>query len=352
MYKGKDISIGGQMIGPGHPTFIIAEAGVNHNGNLGTAIELVKEAKRCNADCVKFQTFKADQVAVSNAPKASYQLKTTDPNESQVEMLKNLELPSEGYRKLIQFSKEQGIILISTPYNEDDIDFLDELGIQAFKLASMHAVEPNIIKHVAKKGKPLILSTGMATLSELEEAVNTFREVGNNQLVLLQCTTNYPSRLEDANLLAMETMRDAFDIMVGYSDHTQNDTACIASVALGATVIEKHFTLDKKLSGPDQSTSYEPEEFSRLVEGIRNAEKVLGSASKEPCEVEKINALGMRRSIVSNKDISAGTKIVKTMLAFKRPATGLSPKFYDYVVGKKTKKEILADSQIKLSDLE
>jgi N,N'-diacetyllegionaminate synthase len=348
----KMLCIGDKKISSAHSVFIIAEAGVNHNGDINLAKQLIKKAKECGADCIKFQTFKAKQVATINAAKASYQLKTTDPKESQIEMLEKLELPAESYLELIQFSKEQGIIFLSTPYNEEDIDFLDDLGVQAFKLASMHAVEPKIIKHVASKGKPMILSTGMATLGEVDEAVKLFREAGNEQLVLLQCTTNYPSRLEDANLLSMQTMQNAFDVLVGYSDHTEDDTACIMSVALGASVIEKHLTLNKNLPGPDQSTSYEPLEFNRLVKSIRNAEKVLGSARKEPCEIEKINASGMRRSLVSRKNIPAGTEITENMLAFKRPATGLSPKFYDYVVGKKTKKEILADCQIKLSDIE
>ena len=348
----KTLIIGNKSFTPMQNVFIIAEAGVNHNGDEKLAKKLIRKAKECGADCIKFQTFKAENVASANAPKASYQLETTNPKESQIEMLDKLELPIESYGELLKFSKDQGIIFLSTPYNEEDIDFLDELQVPAFKLASMHAVEPNIIKHVAKKGKPLILSTGMATLGEVDEAVKSFREVGNEQLVLLQCTTNYPSREEDCNLLAMQTMRNAFDILIGYSDHTQNDTACIMSVALGATVIEKHFTLDKNLPGPDQSTSYEPKEFSRLVDGIRNAEKVLGSARKVPCEIEKINAVGMRRSIVAKENIPAGVDITEKIITLKRPATGLSPKFFDYVVGKKTKKEILADSQIKFSDLE
>ena len=352
MYKGKDIPIGGRMIGEAHPTFIIAEAGVNHNGSLDTAIELVKVAKRCNADCVKFQTFKADRGAVFNAPKADYQVKVTDPNESQIAMLKKLELPKDAYQEIMKVCREEDILFMSTPYNPEDADFLASLNVSAFKLASITAAEPKFAKYVAQKGKPVILSTGMATLGEVEETVAAMRETGNEDLILLQCTTNYPSQEEDCNLLAMQTMREALNIAVGYSDHTSNEIASIISVALGAKVIEKHLTLNKNLPGPDQSTSFEPEEFLNLVKSIRNAEKVLGSSRKEPCEIEKINAVGMRRSIVSNNNIDVGTTIVESMLAFKRPATGLSPKFYDYVVGKKTKKEILADSQIKFSDLE
>lgn len=348
----KILNIGEKLIGTEQEVFIIAEAGVNHNGDINLAKGLIKKAKECGADCIKFQTFKAGNVASTNAPKAKYQLETTDPKESQIEMLEKLELPIQVYSELIQFSKEQNIIFLSTPYNEEDADVLDKLELPAFKLASMHAVEPNIIKHVAQKGKPVILSTGMTSLGEIDAAVNSFRETGNNQLVLLQCTTNYPSRLEDANLLSMQTMRHAFNLLVGYSDHTQNDTACIVSVALGAKVIEKHFTLDKNLPGPDQSTSYEPKEFSRLIKSIRDAEKVLGLATKFPSKFEKINSLGMRRSIVAKTNISAGVEIKNNMLTLKRPATGLPPKYFDTLLGKKTRKDISADSFIKWTDFE
>lgn len=346
------ITIRDKIIGSGQPVFIIAEAGVNHNGDVGTAKALVKKAKRCSADCVKFQTFKSERVVLENAPKAKYQLSTTDPDESQIDLLKRLELPSESYEEIIDCCREHDIVFMSTPYNVEDVDFLDKLGVPIFKLPSICAAEPTFIRYVAEKGKPVILSTGMATLGEVEKAVTAFEETGNNQLILLQCTTNYPSRIEDANLLAMKTMRDAFNVLVGYSDHTQDDTACIISVALGAKVIEKHFTLDKELPGPDQSTSANPVEFSRLVKNIRNAEKSLGSTRKEPCAIEKKNAVGMRRSIVAKQNIDKGVALAIDMLTFKRPSTGIKPLYVVEIIGKSARRDIRVNSLIQWSDLE
>ncbi len=312
---------------------------------------MIHAAKECGADCVKFQTFKAEMVATREAPKANYQLETTDVHESQIEMLKKLEMPAASYKEIIEYCCEQDIIFLSTPYNIEDVDFLSGLGVSAFKLASMHIAEPHIIKYTAQKGKPIILSTGMADMAEVDNAVRTIRGTGNEDIVLLQCTTNYPSRLKDANLRAMLTMGDFFDVLVGYSDHTQNETACIVSVALGAKVIEKHFTLDKTLPGPDQSSSADPQEFACLVRNIHNAETVLGSTIKEPCEIEKKNAIGMRRSIVAMNNISKGTIISEEMLTFKRPSTGLEPRFFLDIVGCKAVKNIQANALIRWSDI-
>ena len=334
------------------PPYIIAEAGVNHNGDLAMAMELVRQAKICGADCVKFQTFKAERLVTKEAPKAEYQLKTTDAKESQIDMLKKLEMAEESYREILQCCQKNEIIFLSTPYNVEDVDFLDSLGVPAFKLASISAAEPWFAAYTAKKGKPVILSTGMATIGEVDETVRAIKETGNEQLILLQCTTNYPSSHEDANMLAMQTIQKAFGLQIGYSDHTQDDTACIVSVALGAKVIEKHFTLDKTLPGPDQSSSYDPEEFSRLVVSIRNAEKVLGSARKEPCEIEKINAEGMRRSIVAKMVIKRGSLLTNDMLTFKRPGNGLPPRLLKFLIGRKARNEINVNSMIVWNDIE
>jgi N-acetylneuraminate synthase/N,N'-diacetyllegionaminate synthase len=346
------IQIGNRKIGNEEPTFVIAEAGVNHNGDLELAKQLVMEAKRCNADCVKFQTFKAERVVTANAPKANYQLETTDPGESQVEMLKKCELKMEHHYELMDLCKKEDIIFLSTPYNIEDVDFLDSLDVPAFKLASIHAAEPYFINYTAQKGRPLILSTGMATFLEVEEAVTTIRATGNDAFALLQCTTDYPSRPEDANLRAMKTIGKAFDVIVGYSDHTQDDTACMASVALGAKVIEKHFTLDKSLPGPDHSSSADPEEFVNLVKKIRKLEKVLGSNKKEPCVIEKKNAIGMRRSLVAKIEIQRGSVISEEMITFKRPSTGIPPKDINKVLGKKATTTIPADTLLNLRDIQ
>ncbi len=338
----RTIKFTGIDIGYGEPVFIIAEAGVNHNGDLDLARRLVLEAKQAGANCVKFQTFKAERVAVADAPKANYQLKTTNPQESQLEMLRKLELKPEFYYDLISLCEAEDIAFISTPYNIEDAGFLDELDVPAFKMASIHLVEPYFLQYVAGKGKPMIVSTGMATLAEVDEAVRAIRATGNEQFVLLQCTTNYPSQPADANLRAIPTMRHTFEALVGYSDHTQSNTACIVSVALGACMIEKHFTLDKSLSGPDQSSSADPAEFRQLVADIRESELVLGSAQKEPCDVERINAAGMRRSLVARCDIAAGEVISEQMLTFKRPASGLKPALFGEIVGRTAIQDITA----------
>lgn len=339
------------MIGPGHPCFIIAEAGVNHNGDLSQAVSLVRAAKRAGADCVKFQTFSAERIVRDDAPKARYQLQTTDPAESQKAMLKNLELPAGAYPEILRACEEEGILFLSTPYSEEDVDFLDNLGVQAFKCASIHLFEPSFLAYAASKGKPLIVSTGFATLDDVRLAVDALRSAGNEQLILLQCTTNYPSRIEDANLRAMVTMHDATGCLVGYSDHTQTSVACVAAVALGATVLEKHFTLDKTLPGPDQSTSADPLEFAALVAAVREAEAALGSSVKQPCEAERMNAPGMRRSIVAKRAIPKGTTITADMLTFKRPGTGIPPAKLSELLGASAARDIQRDELLSLDQL-
>jgi len=340
----------GTRIGANQPVYIIAEVGVNHNGDLELAKRLIRAAAHCGADCVKFQTFKAQRVVTKSAPKAAYQLKTTNQDESQEHMLKKLEMSMDAYREIINCCKENDVLFMSTPYSVEDVDFLEKLGVSAYKLASMHVVEPWFVGYIAKTKKPIILSTGMATIDEVEVAVSAVRNTDNEQLILLQCTTNYPSRLEDANLLSMQTLKDKFDLIVGYSDHTNDDIACIVSIGLGAKVIEKHFTLDKSMEGPDQSTSATPEEFSHLVKAIRSAELVLGSTIKEPCDIEKENMIGMRRSIVAKKDIKKGETINEASLTFKRPATGLKPKHFDNLMGKMAVRDIVEDELVKWED--
>jgi N-acetylneuraminate synthase/N,N'-diacetyllegionaminate synthase len=267
-------------------------------------------------------------------------------------MLKKLELPFDAYIRIILECKNLNILFMSTPYSFDDVDFLETLNVPAYKIASGQIIECPFLEHVARNNKPIFLSTGMATLAEVDEAVRTIRTVGNDKIVLLQCTTNYPSRVVDANLLAMKTMMQSFQVLVGYSDHTQTDTACIASIALGACVIEKHFTLDKSLQGPDHSTSYSPIEFSRLVSAIREAEMVLGSGIKEPCAAEIENAKGMRRSIVSRVPLRKGERISIDKLTFKRPATGLNPIFVSQLIGKILRRDISIDHMFSWDDVE
>lgn len=340
----KTIKLGRKTIGEGAPVFIVAEAGVNHNGDKELALELVRKAKKSGADCVKFQTFKAETVTSRQSPKAAYQLKVTDPKESQFEMLKKLELSESVYPRIVSLCRELDIQFLSTPYHFSDVDFLNGLGVEAFKIASGQLVELPFISYAAKLGKQIILSTGMATFDEVKEAVETVQKAGNDQLILLQCTTNYPSVVEESNLRAMVAMKEKLKVLVGYSDHTESHFSTFAAVAMGAVVIEKHFTLDKNLPGPDQGCSLEPGEFSELVRGIREIEKALGDSEKKPTAEELRNLVGMRRSLATIKDIPVGDLIEKEHLAFKRPATGLAPKRMEEILGKRAKKKIPVDT--------
>lgn len=349
--KIKPVTSGRLRIGVTCPAFIIAEAGVNHNGRLPLAKKLVLEAMRAGADCVKFQTFKAERVVTLKAPKAAYQLRTTSVKESQFDMLKKLELSDRDHEQLIRFCRKNGIIFLSTPYSTEDADFLDRLGAPAFKIASGQIIELPFLRHVAKKGKPILLSTGMSTIAEIDAAVRTIKAAGNNKIVLLQCTTNYPSRIEDANLAAMATMRRRYSLNVGYSDHTESIAPSIAAVALGACVIEKHFTLDKKMPGPDHSSSAEPRELASLVRAVREVERAVGTGIKAPSKSEEKNIRGMRRSIVAKELLPKGTIIRPELLCFKRPATGLSPALADKLKGKRTRRDIPKDAFLSFKDI-
>ncbi len=326
--------------------YVIAEAGVNHNGDAEMARELVRAARRAGADAVKFQTFRAEALVVRDAAKAQYQLQTTDPGESQFEMLRKLELPRETQAELAALAAREGIEFLSTPYNFEDVDFLDSLGVRVFKLASIHLVEPPFLEYVARKGRTIILSTGMGSLDDVAQALAVIRRAADVPVVLLQCTTNYPSPAEDANLRALVTMGETFGMPVGYSDHTQTDTCCVAAVALGAVMIEKHFTLDTRLPGPDHSSAAAPEEFARLVARIRETERALGSGRKVPCAAEAANAPAMRRSIVSRRKIAEGETITADALTLKRPGTGLAPREWDTIVGMKAPRDIAPDEPL------
>lgn len=335
-----------RKIGPGCPCFVIAEAGVNHNGDLNQAKELVRQARQAGADCVKFQTFKAERVVTASAPKAAYQLKVTDPVESQFAMLRKLELSESDHRVLIDQCRREGILFLSTPYSMEDAEMLHALGVPGFKIASGQLVELPFLAALARFNKPVILSTGMATLEETREAVTTLRDHGCNQIVVLQCTTNYPSRIADTNLRAMAGIAAATGALTGYSDHTEGISACLASIALGACVVEKHFTLDRNLPGPDHRCSSEPTELTALVRGIREVEAALGDGVKQPTAAELANLTGMRRSIVATRLIKAGTTVTAADFVFKRPATGLAPKRLAELLGRKARLDLPADTQV------
>lgn len=327
-------------------TYIIAEAGVNHNGDVKIARKLIEEAKSSGADCVKFQTFKASQIVTKTSPKAKYQLEVTDSSESQYTMLKKLELDFKAYEGLVSYCKEIGIDFLSTPYNLEDISFLERLGVSTFKVASGQLTELPFLRALARTNKTIILSTGMATLSDVFDAVETIRNEGNDDIIVLQCTTNYPSDIKDSNILAMQSIKEACGVRVGYSDHVENNYACFASVALGAEVVEKHFTLDKNMEGPDHTCSLTPIEFKELVEGIRNIELALGSKIKKPAPIEIENSKGMKRGLVIVKEIKKGDVLTEDHVGFKRPLKGIPINMLDSLIGKQVSKHMFVDQAI------
>ena len=322
------------LIGDKKSCFIIAEAGVNHNGDVNLARKLIDVAAVAGADAVKFQTFVAEEVVSCNAPKAEYQKHTTDPTESQYEMIKKLELSKEDHKELIEYAKNKNILFLSTPFDEKSVDMLIELGVPLIKISSGEITNHPFLKYIARKGLPIILSTGMSTLEEVAEAVSVIRKAGCENLTLLHCTSNYPARVEDCNLRAMKTMADAFDLPVGYSDHTPGIVVPIAAAAMGANVIEKHFTLDRNLPGPDHKASLEPNELRDMVQSIRMVEKALGSPIKAPAGSELGVRDVVRRSIVARIDIPKGNVITMDMISCKRPGIGIPPKEIDRIIGK------------------
>ncbi len=334
------IELGHRQVGEGCPCLIIAEAGVNHNGDVETAKKLVATAAAAGADAVKFQTIRAQHLAGPDAPKAQYQLETTGAGESQMEMLARLELSHQAHRELQAYSRAQGILFLSTPFDEESADFLEELGVPAFKVGSGEITNLPFLAYLARKRRPIILSTGMSSLGEVEEAVEAVRQAGNEQLSLLHCVSNYPAAPEDVNLRVMRTMSLAFQVPVGYSDHTLGAAIALAAVARGACIIEKHFTLDRTLPGPDHRASLEPEELRAMVEDIRRVEKALGHGRKEPAAGELATAAVARRSLVAAVDIPAGTVLSEELIAVKRPGTGLRPGMRPYLVGRTTRRAI------------
>lgn len=313
--------------------FIIAEAGVNHNGDLDIAKKLVDEAFRAGADAIKFQSFKAENLVTKAAQKAEYQKKTTGSG-SQYEMLKKLELSYGDHIILKKYCEEKGIMFISTPFDFECVDLLEKLEIPLYKVSSGDLTNIPFLKYIAKLNKPIILSTGMANLAEVELAVEAIKACNNGKVTLLHCTSNYPTAYVDVNLNAMITLKDAFKLPVGYSDHTTGIEIPIAAVAMGARVIEKHFTLDKCMEGPDHKASLNPEELKKMVESIRNIEKAFGDGIKKCNRSEENIKKTARKSIVASKRINLGEIISYENITFKRPGNALSPIFADEIIGK------------------
>lgn len=345
------LEIAGRRIGAGYPCFVIAEAGVNHNGRLDLARRLVNKAKQAGADAVKFQTFKAEQLVTHSAPKAEYQRRYTGSAESQFEMLRRLELSPKAHQTVLDLCSRCGILFLSSPFDEQSADFLDSLGVAAYKIPSGEITNLPFLIHVARLGKPMIISTGMSTLGEVETAVNAVWKAGNRDLILLHCVSNYPANPADINLRAMQTLETAFGIPVGYSDHTPGVEVSLAAVALGACVIEKHFTLDRALPGPDHQSSLEPDELASLIQGIRLVESALGHGRKEPAASEANTAAAARKSLVAACDIPAGIPLTKEKIAIRRPGTGLPPALSSFVIGRTSRVFIPAGTILTLEML-
>ena len=316
-------------------TLIIAEAGVNHNGDMETAKRLIDVAAQAGADLVKFQTFTADLLVTLQAPKAEYQTLASEAIGTQHAMLKRLELSRAMHVELIDYCQGAGIGFFSTGFGEGSNDMLFELGLRRFKIPSGEITNLPYLRHLGGFGLPLIMSTGMATMAEIEAALDVLRAAGTakERVTVLHCTTQYPTPMQDVNLLAMVSIRESLGVSVGYSDHTLGIEVPIAAVALGATIIEKHFTLDRSLPGPDHQASLEPRELAAMVESIRNVEQALGSGIKRPSRSESANLEVVRRSIVAARPIRAGEEFTELTLTVKRPGTGISPMRWDDVVG-------------------
>lgn len=346
-------SIAEKKIGPGYPAFIVAEAGVNHNGDMHLAHRLIDSAAEAGADAVKFQSFVTEELITPEAAKADYQLETTGEPGSQYKMLKALELSADQQAELKAHCEQAGILYLCTPYENTSIDMLDRMGVAAFKIASTDTTNIPFLRYVASKGRPVILSTGMSTLGEVEEAVDTLRAGGlDGKIVILHCTSEYPAPISETNLRAILTMRQAFGCPVGFSDHSPGVGASPWAVALGACMIEKHFTLDRDMVGPDHRASLEPDELSALVRTVRDVEAALGDGIKRPMPSELPNKLLMQKSLVVRRNIHVGGIIMPNDLTCKRPGFGLAPSWFDRVVGKRAAVDIPKDGVLTLSSID
>lgn len=328
--------------------FIIAEAGVNHNGSIELAKKLIDAASESGADAVKFQTFKAEKLVSKNAQKADYQKQTTDTKESQFDMIKKLELDMDTHKELIDYCQNKDIMFLSTPFDHDSIELLNDLGLEIFKIPSGEITNLPYLRHIGKLDKKVVLSTGMADIGEIEDALDVLLEAGTKKenITVLHANTMYPTPMEDVNLKAMKTIGDTFDIAYGYSDHTLGIEVPTAAVAMGASCIEKHFTLDKTMEGPDHKASLEPDELKAMVKSIRNIELALGSSVKKPSKSETPNKEVARKSIVAKVNINKGELLTENNITIKRPGYGISPMRWDEVIGSIASKDYKEDEII------
>lgn len=328
--------------------YIIAEAGVNHNGSPDIAKKMVDSAVEAGADCIKFQTFNPPDMVSRKACKANYQRITTDSAESQIEMLQRLALKKDEFISLKNYCDKREVDFLSTPFDLDSIDFLEKLGCDRWKIPSGEITNYPYLVKIARTGKPVIMSTGMSTIQEIRQAMDVLIRNGSGEISLLHCNTQYPTPFEDVNLRAMLTLKDVFGVTVGYSDHTLGIEVPIAAVAMGAQIIEKHFTLDRNMDGPDHSASLEPDELKDMVDSVRNIEKALGSPEKKVSKSEKENISAARKSIVAKKEIKKGDLLTEENITSKRPGTGISPMKWESVIGTRAVRDFLEDELIEI----
>jgi len=343
-----EFMLGGKPIGFSSKVFVIAEIGINHDGSVEQALKLIDAASDCGAEAVKFQTFRADRLMVATPDRLAQQ---TDGSETAYEMFRRLELSWEDHRKLKDHADRRGILFLSTPFDEESADFLDALGVPAFKVASSDLTHIPLLRHIACKGRPILLSTGMSFLAEVEEAVRTLRDCGARDIVLLHCVSSYPAPPESLNLRSIQTLRDHFHLPVGFSDHSQGTLFSLIAAALGARVLERHFTLDRNAPGPDHKASLDPGDLRALTTSLDSVEASLGNGDKRPSPIEEQGRQLSRRSIVAAADIRAHETIHPWMLTFKRPAGGLCPCEVDKVIGMRARRDLVRDSVLHWEDL-
>ncbi|MEK6940038.1 MAG: N-acetylneuraminate synthase, partial [Nanoarchaeota archaeon] len=349
----ESLSIAGKQIGDRHPTFIIAEIGVNHNGDMNLARKLIDLAVEAGADAVKFQNFNPKTGTSKFTPKVSYQKENDGPEGTYQTMLERLKITEEQTKMLAQYATERGVIFLSTASDAESLEVLKKVDPPAYKIGSPHITNLPLLKDTARCGKPMIIATGMASYEEIDEAIQICKEVGNEQIILLHAVSDYPTRFPDANLKVITHLRERYPTLtIGYSDHTSGIEASTVAVGLGARVLERHFTLDKNLPGPDHKASLLPEELAALVSAVRNIEQALGDGVKRRTAREEEVARIARRSVVAHVDIPAGTILTAEMLRMKKPETGIKPKYYWNVLGKKVTRDIEADRALQWADIE
>lgn len=331
--------------------YIIAEAGVNHNGDIKTAKRLVDIAKKAGCNCVKFQTFSADKIVTKSAEKAKYQIENTKNANSQYEMLKKLELSYDDFLELKAYCDTVKIDFLSTPFDVEAVEILDKIGVDAYKISSGEITNKPLLQYIARKNKNILLSTGMCTLEEVKKAVRWIEDVGNNKITLFHCTSNYPAPYSSVNMKAMLTLRDAFGYPVGYSDHTKGIEISLMAVAYGATVVEKHFTYDRNAEGPDHKASLEPDDLERLVTSIRHIEQAIGTGEKKPSESELSTRKVARKSLVWKKNKKADEVVSLEDICCKRPGTGICPEKIDELIGRVVIKDCKEDTLINWKDV-